>query len=69
MSSFLRLVFFLALLVMGGSTALVVYVILMFGVALLLPLLTSYHYYKADLEKMNGFVKCLVWLTLLGLGV
>lgn len=43
MVSFLRLVFFIALMMMGGTTALAIYILLMFGIALVLPLIVSYH--------------------------
>ncbi|KAL4450317.1 hypothetical protein ABPG74_009023 [Tetrahymena malaccensis] len=68
-SSLLRLIFLVILVLLGGSTALVIYTITMFGMALVLPILITYNYFKLTIEKLSDTQKCFLWLFLLALGV
>ncbi|KAL4464478.1 hypothetical protein ABPG72_021171 [Tetrahymena utriculariae] len=69
LSSFLRLIFIVILVLLGGSTALVIYTITMFCMALVLPILITYNYFKLSIEKLSDRQKCFLWFILLALGV
>ncbi|EAR98585.2 Ibr domain protein (macronuclear) [Tetrahymena thermophila SB210] len=69
LSSILRLIFLAVLVLLGGSTALVLYVITMFGMALILPILIACNYFKSTIDQLSDTSKCFIWLVLFALGV